>query len=94
MGSFGARDYLAPARARRNGWTRALNVAGVPHDVREYPGAGHGFLNDPRGSAGDHVPFLVKFTGPIMGYGHNPAAAQDARQRISAFFATHLRADG
>ena len=42
---------------------------------------------------GDHVPFLVKFTGPIMGYGHNAAAAADARQRISEFFATHLRGD-
>jgi dienelactone hydrolase len=29
-----------------------------------------------------------------MGYGHNAAAAEDARRRISAFFANHLRADG
>jgi carboxymethylenebutenolidase len=49
-----------------------------------------GFLNDHE-SAGDHVPFLVKFTGPIMGYGPNAAAAQDARRRITEFFATHLR---
>jgi carboxymethylenebutenolidase len=60
--------------------------------VRDYPDAGHGFINDHE-SAGDHVPFLVKFTGPIMGYGHNAAAAADARQRISAFFATHLRGE-
>ena len=91
VGSFGGRDYTLRGAAKR--LDQALNVAGVPHDVREYPGAGHGFLNDHE-SAGDHVPFLVKFTGPIMGYGHNAAAAEDARRRISAFFATHLRADG
>jgi dienelactone hydrolase len=37
---------------------------------------------------------MVRFTEPIMGFGHNPAAAADARQRISDFFATHLRGDG
>lgn len=91
VGSFGRRDHTLRGAAKR--LDQALNVAGVPHDVREYPDAGHGFLNDHDG-AGDHTPFLVKFTGPIMGYGHNPAAAQDARQRISEFFATHLRGDG
>ena len=60
--------------------------------MHEYPGAGHGFLNDHE-SAGDRVPFLVKFTGPIMGYGHHPTAAADARRRIGEFFATHLRED-
>ena len=53
---------------------------------REYA---HGFLNDRE--RGHHVPFLVKFTGPIMGYGPHAAAAQDARRRITEFFATHLR---
>ena len=91
VGSFGARDYTLRGAAKR--LDQALNAAGVPHDVREYPGAGHGFLNDQE-SAGDHVPFLIKFTAPIMGLGYNATAAQDARQRISAFSAAHLRADG
>ncbi len=88
VGSFGRRDYTLRGAAKR--LDQALDVAGVPHDVHEYPDAGHGFLND-HDSAGDHTPFLVKLTGPIMGYGPNQAAAQDARRRISEFFATHLR---
>lgn len=91
VASFGGRDHTLRGAAER--LDQALTAAGVPHDVREYPAAGHGFLNDHE-SAGDHIPFLVKFTGPIMGYGPHEAAAQDARQRISEFFATHLRGDG
>ena len=88
VGSFGGRDFTLRGAAKR--LDGVLNVAGVPHDVKEYPGAGHGFLNDHE-AAGDHVPFMIRFTGPIMGMGPNEAAAQDARQRISDFFATHLR---
>ena len=63
---------------------------GVAHDLKEYPAAGHAFLND-HDTAGDPNPvvFVVmgKFAGP-SGY-HEPSA-RDARRRIAAFFGTHL----
>jgi carboxymethylenebutenolidase len=68
---------------------RVRRAAGVAHDVKEYPGAGHAFLND-HDSAGDPNPvvFVVgTFAGP-SGY-HEPSA-RDARRRIVDFFDTHL----
>jgi carboxymethylenebutenolidase len=68
-----------------------LEALGVDHDVKEYPEAGHAFLNDHEG-AGDRNPLIFvvmgAFAGPA-GY-HEPAAA-DARRRIVAFFSRHLR---
>jgi carboxymethylenebutenolidase len=88
VGSFGRKDLtLRGAAAKLDG---ALAAAGVERDVKEYPDAGHGFLNDHR-TAGDHVPFMVRIMSPLMGYGPHDAATQDARQRIVTFFGTHLR---
>jgi carboxymethylenebutenolidase len=70
---------------------QVLQALGVDNDVKEYPGAGHAFLND-HDSAGDPnlVIFVVmgKFAGPS---GHHEQSAQDARRRIVAFFSAHLR---
>jgi carboxymethylenebutenolidase len=88
VGSFGGRDLTLRGAADRLG--SALAVAGVAHDVKEYPAAGHGFLNDHK-SAGDRIPFMVKVTGPLMRYGPDEDSARDARRRIIEFFAAHLR---
>lgn len=88
VASFGARD-----RTLRNAASRlevALSAAGVEHDVKEYPDAGHGFLNDHEG-ANDHLPALFVVTGKIFGMeGYHTASADDARRRIVSFFASHL----
>ena len=56
--------------------------------MKEYPPAGHEFLNDHEG-AGDKPLFAV--LGRLMpGAGYHEASAQDARQRILTFFRTHL----
>lgn len=89
VGSFGRRDLTLRGAARR--LDRALTGAGVPHDVKEYPGAGHGFLNDHDG-AGDKIPFMVRLGSPVMGYGPHEEAGRDARRRIAAFFRTYLHA--
>ena len=68
---------------------KALTAAGVEQDVKEYPQAGHEFRNDHEG-AGDKAPVLGRF---MPGSGYNEAA-HDARQRILAFFSTHLRPPG
>ncbi len=43
VASYGGRDLYLRGAARRLRTT--LADAGVPHDVEEYPAAGHGFLN-------------------------------------------------
>src|SRR5438876_999770 len=80
--------FLAGAPERLE---RALTANAVPHDVKEYPGAGHGFLNDHE-SVGDPIPFMVKVMRPLMGYGPDATCTEDARRRITAFFGEHLRA--
>jgi carboxymethylenebutenolidase len=92
VGSYGAKDRANRGTAGRLG--RALAALGVDHDVKEYPDAGHAFLNDHDG-AGDHTPviFVVmgKFGGP-SGY-HEPSA-KDARRRIVSFFDRHHKPAG
>ena len=92
VGSYGGRDRsLRGAAARLD---KALTAAGVEHDVKEYPQAGHEFLNDHEG-AGDKAPVLFAVLGRLMpGAGYHEASAQDARRRILAFFSTHLHPPG
>jgi len=91
VGSYGARDRANRGTAGR--LDRALEARGVDHDVKEYPGAGHSFLNDLSLPSSVRTPaiFVVmgKFNGP-SGL-HEPSAA-DARQRIVSFFNRHLKA--
>lgn len=83
VASFGARDrLLRGAAARLEG---ALEGAGVAHDVKEYPDAGHSFMND-------HGGVLFAVSGALMGGGYHEPSERDARRRIAAFFATHLQA--
>jgi carboxymethylenebutenolidase len=87
VGSFGGKDLTLRGAAGR--LENALTATGVTHDVKQYPEAGHGFLNDHQ-SAGDPIPFMIKLTGPILRYGPHDPSAQDARRRITEFFAAHL----
>lgn len=82
VGSFGRRDRGLRGHAER--LERALEQAGVPHDVKEYPNAGHSFLN--RFNTGPLLTPLVHVAG--LGYDH--PSAEDAWRRILEFFAKHL----
>jgi carboxymethylenebutenolidase len=66
----------------------ALRADGVPCDVKEYPDAGHGFLNQFDGTIG----VLVAVAGRLMGEGYHEPSAADARLRIIAFFDRYLKA--
>ena len=91
VGSFGGKDRNlrgAPGRLEH-----ALTALGVDHDVKEYPHAGHAFMNDHReGPWGilyvvlGHLPVIAGYAGAY----HQPSAA-DARRRILAFFDRHLK---
>jgi len=87
VGSFGAKDR--PLRGAAQRLEQALTSAGVGHDVKEYPDAGHAFLNnhDPA-----NVPFLFVLMSKINGAGYNEPAARDAKARIVSFFDMHLKA--
>lgn len=60
VGSYGAKDRTLRGAASR--LERALTAARVDHDVKEYPEAGHAFLNDHEG-AHDRTPVLFMVMG-------------------------------
>lgn len=83
VASYGGKD-----RTLKNGAAKLeakYTQLGVAHDVKEYPGAGHAFLNEKMAGPLAVRPFLK-----ISGIGPNPEAAADAWKRIDAFFGEHL----
>ncbi|WP_377640229.1 dienelactone hydrolase family protein [Oryzobacter terrae] len=86
VASYGGRDLYLRGAARRLETT--LTAQGVANDVREYPAAGHAFLN-----ASHTAPWwALPMSRLVMRAGPEPASAQHAWGRIEAFLATHLRA--
>jgi carboxymethylenebutenolidase len=88
VASYGGKDrspmgYRAAARLER-----ALAANGVEHDIKVYPDAGHGFLNDH--PPADRTPLLLVLN-IVSGTRYHEPSAQDARRRILAFFDTHLK---
>jgi carboxymethylenebutenolidase len=84
VGSFGARDRGLRGRAQR--LQDALQALGIEHDVKEYPDAGHSFMN--RINVGPGLGRLVKFVG--LDYRHE--ASEDSWRRVMDFFDAQLRA--
>ncbi|QSE40606.1 dienelactone hydrolase family protein [Rhodococcus erythropolis] len=83
VGSFGGKDFSLRGAAAK--LETALSNAGIENDVKEYPAAGHAFLND--AEAG---PKVLRPLERILGIGPDPVAAQDAWKRIDSFFERHL----
>ncbi len=83
VASYGGRDRSLRGAAAR--LEAALERAGVEHDVAEYPGAGHSFMND--AMAG---PMLLRPVLRVAGVGPDPEASKDAWARVDAFFRSHL----
>ena len=61
--------------------------SGVEHDIKVYPDAGHGFLNDHDPA---ELPLWVKGIAALARAEYDEPSAQDARRRIVAFFGAHL----
>ena len=86
VGSFGTRDRALKGAAAR--LEDALTELGVEHDVKEYPGAGHSFINDRSGPGGS----VLKAVGDrLMPAGYHEPSAVDARRRIAGFLHKHLQ---
>jgi carboxymethylenebutenolidase len=92
VGSFGGKDRNLRGAAQK--LDLALEALGVDHDVKEYPEAGHAFINDHRGEGPWSVLYVVLGHLPVIagyvGTYHEPSA-QDARRRILSFFDRHLQ---
>ncbi|MCM3922222.1 dienelactone hydrolase family protein [Frankia sp. AiPs1] len=89
VASYGGRDRTLRGAAGR--LSAALDRAGVPHDVKEYPTAGHAFL----GARPDGTPSGPRVLRPVLraaGIGPEPVAAADAWVRIERFLTEHLGA--
>ena len=70
---------LVPHHAAR--LERALAANGVDHDVKEYPGVGHSFMNH-------HVGWAARLDR--IGLGHGEAEAEDTWARILGYFSRYL----
>jgi len=86
VASYGGKDRGLKGAAAKV--SAALEKAGVPADVKEYPNATHAFINRPPLASPTAV--LTKVTG-IAAYDHGSAA--DAKRRILAFFDKYLRVE-
>jgi carboxymethylenebutenolidase len=82
VASYGKRDRGLRGRGAR--LESALQTLGIDHDVKEYPTAGHSFMNR---LTGPELNPVLKFIG--MHYDH--PAAEDAWRRILSFFDAHLQ---
>ena len=80
VGSYGGKSRWEQGVADQ--LEQALQRALIPHDVKEYPEAGHSFMNNKQS-------FFFKLLR-YRNIGFNEPAAMDARRRIIAFFHTHL----
>lgn len=83
VASYGGKDVSLRGAAGK--LTRALTDLGIEHDVKEYPTAGHSFLNDRYFGPGPVQPLQR-----ILHVGPDPEAGPDAWRRIEEFFARHL----
>lgn len=84
VASYGGRDGLVRS-GTADLLTAALEGAGVPHDVHEYPPARHAFVSR------NIVPSPLTTIGKVLGVGYDHDCAADAKRRILSFFDEHLR---
>ncbi|MEX5304640.1 dienelactone hydrolase family protein [Kocuria sp. CPCC 205258] len=88
VGSYGGADTTplgADAGRRLEG---ILTETEVAHDIRIYPGVGHGFMND---HDPEDLSPMLRVLGRFSRTTYDDPATQDARRRIVAFFDRHLR---
>ena len=85
VANFGAKDRTLPGAAAK--LESVLDGMGVENDVKEFPQAGHAFLNDV-----ETGPRALRPLFRVMGIGPDPQSAPEAWRRIEDHFAKHLLA--
>lgn len=88
IGSYGGKDRSPMGYRAAGRLERALAANGVGHDIKVYPEASHGFLNNH--PPDDQTPLLMVLNR-ISGTRYHEPSAHDARRRIVAFFDAHLK---
>jgi carboxymethylenebutenolidase len=83
VASYGRRDRTLRGRPRR--LDEALSELGVAHDIKEYPDAGHSFMN--RINVGPLLSPALHLTA----FDYHQPSAEDSWRRILTFFDAHLR---
>ncbi len=91
VGSYGGKDRSPLGRRAAVRLERALTAIGLDHDVKVYPDAGHGFMNDH--DPADQTTLLVVLA-KLSGTRFHEPSARDARRRIVSFFDKHLKLQG
>ena len=84
IGTYGKKDPSLKGAATK--LRVALERNHIEHEVYEYEGASHSFLNP--GKAGPAV--ISTVMNKVFGFGPNPAQAEKAWERIDEFFVKHL----
>ena len=84
VANYGGADRSLKGAAAR--LESALDQLGIEHSVKEFPGAGHAFLNDE-----EIGPVLLRPLMRVMGVGPDPASAPEAWRRIEDHFARYLK---
>jgi carboxymethylenebutenolidase len=87
VGSFGAKDRWPGMRRVPDRLESMLTAARVEHEIKVYPDAGHGFLNDHDPA---ELPIWVKAIAKLAAADYHEPSARDARRRIIHFFDVHL----
>jgi carboxymethylenebutenolidase len=84
VASYGGRDRIFGKEAAKA--TAGLTAAGIEHDVKLYPEAGHSFMNQAEGHT-----VMVALSRPLMSAGFRRDDAEDAWLRIEMFISRFLR---
>lgn len=83
VASFGGKDFSLRGAAAK--LETKLAERDIPHDVKEYPDASHGFANKIN-SIGP-----VNALAKVVGFGYHEESSEDAWRRVTTFFGEHLR---
>ena len=87
VGSYGGKDRSPMGASAGARLERALTALGVDHDIKVYPEAHHGFIND-------HDPAdmtaLLTILNKVSGTRYHEVSALDAHRRIAAFLHRYL----
>ena len=88
VASYGDKDRWPGVRETFDRLGPVLQAASIDHDIKLYPGVGHGFLNDHDPA---DLPLWVRAVAKLAAADYHEPSARDARRRIIAFFDTHLK---
>ncbi|MCX2931069.1 dienelactone hydrolase family protein [Mycobacterium sp. CVI_P3] len=83
VASYGAKDRMLKGAAAK--LEELLAEGGVARDIKEYPNVGHSFMNQ------FPAPGPLKVIEQVAGLAYSEPEAEDAWQRILAFFGEHLK---